>query len=113
MFQKKFRLPASVRLAKAHTSFSSYFTLKGIPNNLEQNRYGFIVSKKIDKRAVGRNRLKRRFRAQVEQIHPELQQGYDFLFILKKEAVEQTTDNLRQELINLFLKNSLLKEIQK
>src|SRR5258708_2252378 len=98
MFQKKFRLPASTRLSRPQTQYSPFFITKFSSNNLEQNRYGFIVSKKVDKRAVLRNRLKRRFRSQVEQLHTEIQQGYDFLFLLKKEAIEQSTGVLSDEI---------------
>ena len=75
-----------------------YFVLKIARNNLSYNRYGFIVGKKIDKRAVGRNRLKRRFRAGVETLSHELASGYDILFLLKKEAAEQTTEVLWNEI---------------
>ncbi|HSW88091.1 MAG TPA: ribonuclease P protein component [Candidatus Saccharimonadales bacterium] len=98
MLQRKFRLPASVRLSHAETIYTLYFTVKIAQNDLEISRYGFIVGKKIDKRAVGRNRLKRRFRAGVEGLLDTAPNGYDFLFLLKKEAVEQSTDMLHQEI---------------
>ena len=97
MLQRSFRLPASTRLLRPKTTFTPYFAVKIAPNDFGFNRYGFVVSKKIDKRAVYRNRLKRRFRAGVELIQKEVPQGYDVLFILKKEAVEQITESLHKE----------------
>lgn len=110
MLQKQFRLPASVRLFHAKTLFTPYFTVKVAPNTDQGNRFGFIVSKKIDKRAVGRNRLKRRFRANIEQLKDGLIGNHDFLFLLKKEAVDQTTKDLHSEITRIlspWLKSSV------
>lgn len=104
MLQRKFRLPASVRLFHTETIFTPYFTVKIAQNDIQGNRFGFIVGKKIDKRAVGRNRLKRRFRAGIEGIMNDVSKGYDFLFLLKKEAQEQSTDILHQEIKKALIK---------
>jgi|SRR5579859_6554156 len=109
MFQKKFRLPASVHLRNVEALHTSYFVIKIAKNNLSYNRYSFIVSKKVDKRAVVRNRLKRRFRAEVEHIQKETSSGFDFLYVLRKEAIEQTHETLRIELKTALLKKGLVK----
>jgi ribonuclease P protein component len=109
MLQRKFRLPASVRMFHAETIYSPYFTLKITKNDLDINRYGFIVGKKIDKRAVGRNHLKRRFRAGVEHMGETIKKGHDFLFLLKKEAQEQSTAALFEEIKKVIVKKGLVK----
>jgi ribonuclease P protein component len=98
MFQKKYRLPANVRLSHPENTYTAYFLAKIAKNNLDFNRYGFIISKKVAKLAVDRNRLKRRFRAALEEMHKNLPVGYDFLFSLKKEAMDQTTQVLHDEI---------------
>ncbi len=60
------------------------FVLKGRRNNLSLNRFGFIVSKRIDKRAVVRNRTHRAYRQCVENIQPISPGGYDMLFVARK-----------------------------
>lgn len=112
MFQKKFRLSAVTRLSPSTTFFSPFFVCKFGQNHLENNRYGFVVSKKVDKRAVRRNSVKRRLRAQVELFHKKMPQGYDFLFILKKEAVGQKSEIFSREIQKLE-KLVLLKENEK
>jgi ribonuclease P protein component len=57
-----------------------------------------LLVKKVAKLAVDRNRLKRRFRACLEEMHKSLPEGYDFLFSLKKEALDQTTQVLHDEI---------------
>jgi ribonuclease P protein component len=48
------------RVFKGSTaSADRYFKILGRPNGLERSRLGMAVSRKVDKRAVGRNRIKR------------------------------------------------------
>ncbi len=89
MLKKVFRLgPEKLRVEK--TIDTPYFVLKFGKNNKPFNRFGFIVSKKIDKRSTVRNKVKRKLRSCVEQIQNEIKTGFDFLFISKKS--EPKTD---------------------
>lgn len=97
----------SARLSAAKTYSTQLFTVKIAKNTLEYNRFGFIVTKKIDKRAVGRNRLKRQLRSCIENILQKMITGYDFLFFLKKEGVEVPTALFCQTLEMLFTKERL------
>ena len=61
------------RIFKQGKGFKQDFLfLKIIENNLEKTRFGFIVSKKISKKAVTRNKIKRQLR---EIIRHKLKQG--------------------------------------
>src|SRR5258706_7046228 len=107
MFARKYRLPAKIRLDNSKNVHSPFFIVKISKNTLVHNRYGFIISKKIDKRATVRNRVKRRIRACIEELHPKMVTGYDLLFIIKKEAIATDTKdyytvirNLIQDLLN-------------
>lgn len=108
MLAKPLRLPATIRLVSPKSVYSPYFTLKIAKNGLEISRFGFIVGKKIDKRAVIRNRLRRRFRAGIEAKLDQIKPGYDLLFLLKKEALEQSTEALWKEAENVLKKNRLM-----
>lgn len=88
---------------------SELYNLKISPNGESVSRFGFVVSKKIDKRAVARNRIKRKFRNCIEKNLGKIASGYDFLFILKKNIQEESyceiiTNDLKKE--KLFDENS-------
>lgn len=73
---------------QGHVNKHHKMLLSFVKNEREHNRYGFVVSKKVGG-AVIRNRVKRRLREAVYQIHPLLQQGYDIVIIARPAIVEQ------------------------
>lgn len=89
MLKRKFRLPKERLKAKKSLSVTD-FILKTSENDLGLSRFGFVVSKKIDKRAVTRNKAKRFFRSYIEQNLEKIKPGHDFLFILKKIPEKKT-----------------------
>src|ERR1700719_2793882 len=94
MFAKQYRLPAVVQLDHPLTTSTLFCLIKISKNKLENNRYGFVISKAVNKRATVRNRTKRRIRACIEQLHPKLKQGHDVLMIIKKEVGDYSKDSL-------------------
>lgn len=95
MLARQFRLPATVSFQKANVFHSAYFTVRVLPNTLFHNRYAFIAGKKLDKRAVVRNKVKRRVRAVVEK-EGLLLKGKDVLFLLKPSTKDATHDQLAE-----------------
>ena len=64
-------------------------------NELEVNRFGFTVSKRISKRAVDRNLIKRRFRAIINEVAPEkFGNKYDYVFIARNDALTRPYHDL-------------------
>ncbi|MDK2122591.1 ribonuclease P protein component [Parachitinimonas caeni] len=53
------------------------------PNSLSRGRLGLVVSKRVDKRAVGRNRIKRQVREWF-RLNPEVTCGLDWVVRAKK-----------------------------
>jgi ribonuclease P protein component len=81
--------------------------------DLARPRLGFVVSKRVDKRAVQRNRLKRVLREMFRQQRAGLRLG-DWLFSVKPGASALENSALRAEIQDLMqranqLKNSQLK----
>lgn len=58
-----------------------FLYLKFADNDLGFSRFGFIVSQKVSKRAVVRNRLKRAMRALVRTKMPKIKPGVDVVMI--------------------------------
>lgn len=50
---------------KGESLKADFLTCKVLRNNLKKARFGFVVSKKVSKKATTRNKVKRRLRAAV------------------------------------------------
>lgn len=105
MLAKKFRLPATISFQNADVFHSPLFTVRVVANTLPHNRYGFIAGKKIDKRAVTRNKVKRRARSVVEKEGLTLK-GKDVLFLLKPSAKEATYEQISESVHGILQKIS-------
>lgn len=75
------------KLGKAY--HAKIFRLKVLANGLEINRYGIVISSKVSKKAVERNKLKRQFRQAVKQFDKRLFLGFDLVIIVFPAALSQ------------------------
>lgn len=108
MLSKEFRLPSSIKLS--HTRFfrNALFGVKYASNDLSVSRFGFVVRKSVDKRAVARNRIRRLFRSCIEELREKIVPGYDMLFFLEKGIIDKTQGDLCQELEEIFKQQKLI-----
>lgn len=60
---------------------SNFLTFKTVKNNLGLPRFGFVVSKKISKKATIRNKIRRRLRVAVEEQLKNVKKSTDNVFI--------------------------------
>lgn len=63
----------------------------------ENSHFGFIVSLKMSKEAVQRNRIKRALSEAVRYLLKDMQPGYDIVFLTKPESLRRSTDQLMKE----------------
>ncbi|MCL5439139.1 MAG: ribonuclease P protein component [Patescibacteria group bacterium] len=110
MLKKKYRLSASLSLKQARIIDSPLFRLRFLKNDLPFNRFGFVVSKKVDKRAVARNKVKRILQKSIQEIFEKINTGYDILFLAKPVLKESSFDLVRESIINIFKINNLLRQ---
>lgn len=92
MFKRKNRLVPGIKLNNSYLSVNSQFILKEKKNGLTVNRFGIVVSKKIDKKAVVRNRVKRFFRTVLMSLFGKMSTGHDILIIVKKGIFSKTKE---------------------
>lgn len=92
MFKKENRLVPGIRFRNSYLLSIPQFILKERKNGLAVNRFGIVVSKKIDKRAVGRNRIKRLLRTALMNLYGKMNAGHDILFIVKKGILDKTKE---------------------
>ena len=86
-----------------------HFQFYYLKNRKSTNRLGIIVSKKVSKRAVVRNKVKRRIRASYQNELERIQQGYDLIIVAKKRCAEDPYRDLDRSLKHLFYKTKLEK----
>ncbi len=96
-------------LKEGKSLHSEIFTVKFLENNLNQSRFGFIVSKKISKKAVTRNTVKRRLREQIRLRLLKFEKGLDVIIIAKKDIVKKKSEEIGCIIEKLFSKNFIEK----
>jgi len=70
----------------------------------EAAKIGFIISTKTFKRAVKRNRAKRRFRSAVKELIKQFPSGHQFIFILKAETLDAPYSAMREDVAHMLTK---------
>lgn len=87
----------------------SYFRLHAyLPADATQARLGVTVSKRVDKHAVGRNRIRRQVKECFRLQRGTLPPG-DYVLLAKPDAAKADNPALRAELLSLFERARTLK----
>ncbi|MFA4836918.1 MAG: ribonuclease P protein component [Dehalococcoidia bacterium] len=85
---------------------NGFMVLKAMPNGLAFSRFGFIVSKKVGKKAVVRNRVKRLLR-EVARVTP-IEQGWDVMIIARSEAAGARYRDIERAMLSLLNRANLM-----
>ena len=90
---------------------SKSFVLQVRKNNLNLMRTGYTVSKKVNKSAVKRNRIKRRLRAVAADVLSRYaKNGYDYVLIGRRTTAKRSYKDLTNDLKWCLKKTDLLSE---
>jgi len=112
-------LPKENRLKK-EKEFEAVFkggrTLKGksvflkyLINGTDKTRIGFVVSKKISKLAVERNKVKRRMREIIRLKKKDIKEGLSIVIISLPSIKGMTYQEMKEDLESLLSKKELIK----
>jgi len=82
--------------SKKNKYYSIYYKI-----NNEKNRYGITIPKKLGI-AVLRNKTKRRVKNIIDKNKKSIQNGYDYVIIVKKGILELTYLDMEKELLRLM-----------
>src|SRR3972149_4328337 len=93
MLSKKNRLSKFTKRERTKTVSFPFFTLKYAKTGEKDLKFAFVISKKIDKRAVIRNKVKRQISKGLEGI----------LEKIKKELLTKNQGEITKEIERVFL----------
>jgi len=88
---------------KGRVLYSPLFGFLTYKENDDQKKIGFIVSKKISKRAVDRNRIRRILSEIVRKNLERFENGTRIIFLTKKEILGKKYDEVEKE-VEKFIK---------
>lgn len=91
------------RLSSAHFRLHARLLADG-----DDVRLGVTVSKRVDKHAVGRNRIRRQVKEVFRHVRMDLLPG-DYVLLAKPDASKVDNAQLRSELLSLFARARTLK----
>lgn len=75
------------------------FILSRLPQEADGQRVGFILTKKSMKRAVDRNRVKRRLRALSREILPAQALKGDYVLVGKASCLDAEAETLKKDML--------------
>jgi len=104
-FQKIFK--------RGKSSYCKIFSIKILANELGINRYGIIISTKVSKKAVERNKLKRQFREALKAFDKKLINGFDLVLVVFPIALNQEYKFIKSELEKILFILKLFKPEKK
>ena len=94
----------------APSGINMYIKEKG--NRNDGSRFGFIVSKKVSKKAVNRNKLKRWLRDIVKVNLSKISNSFDVVVVLNPKLFKSDASfqKIRDDLESLFFKAGILQK---
>lgn len=114
----RLRYPAANRIKKrseflrvqeiGSKHFSRHFVIAIAASPTPHPRLGIVITKKLDKRAVVRNLLKRRVREVFRHNRHRLSENFDIVIIARKNAHEITFKEIGREILGALYHNGYL-----
>lgn len=95
---------------KGHRGGGADLHAKAVANGLGQNRATIVISKKVSKGAVVRNRAKRRVSDIVSGLWPKLSLGYDIVITLHSDLVALPPAELTKQVSSSLKSAGLIKD---
>ena len=80
----------------------------GEQSQINPSRIGISIGKKVSKKAVIRNRIKRQIHGVILQLLPRILDGWQIVIVVKPTAVECKYDHFLRELEELLKKTKII-----
>jgi ribonuclease P protein component len=89
-------------------SFFDKETKKAKKDNEKFSYFAFLVPKRVSKKAVEKNKLKKRMKAVVKENLSSIKQGFNVLFLARKNFIGEDFNAIKSEMEKLLKKADLL-----
>jgi len=111
--EKRYKLRKNMEFKKVYSGGKNFWNRNLIlyirKNKLEESRFGVTITKKIGN-AVVRNKIKRRIKEIYRLNMYRIKDGYDLIFIPKKNVVDISYKELESALIHILKLSNMLKD---
>jgi len=81
---------------KLHSPFFTYLVASQI-DHLSNSRFAILMSKKLARKAVDRNKIKRKISQSIQNTLPNLPQHHDIILIPKKTILGKTITQISKD----------------
>jgi len=113
MLPSKYRLKKRSSFARVELSGKvSQFPLFGLGvlkrEDKKPSKFGFVISTRISKKAVDRNKIKRILSEEVRLNYKSIKPGYNVVFLVKPSILKKDEDYIRKEVLKSLNYASIL-----
>lgn len=116
MLPKQHRLPLRTELKRVQKEgklihgqlFSLLIAKQPAINNQHSPRFGFIISSRVHKKAVKRNRAKRLLSEGIRSLLPRIKLGFDTVFLAKKGVIDKELIEIQAEIERIFRRGGVI-----
>lgn len=89
--------------------YTKTFGIKAVDNGLGVSRLGVLISTKVSKKAVVRNKLKRQIKEIIQKELPGLKSGKDLIIIVFSQILDKNFEEIKEALLGALKKLKLYK----
>lgn len=104
-FDNIFNPPAG----RGQSGFNKIIGIKAVRNQSDKSRFGIIVSAKISKKAVERNKIKRQIREIIRLQQDKIKSGYDVAVITLPDILGKKYQEIEESINRHFKRMGLYK----
>jgi len=87
---------------------NNLFIFKITKNNLGLNRFGFVVSQKVSKKATVRNKIRRRLAEAIRARIKDIKIGTDLVLIALPGIEKKEFSEIKEAINNMLIKSGLI-----
>jgi len=111
MLAKKYRLKQEKDFKRVYRKgryfFTRDFNIKHFSNEKKYSRFAFVVSGKIAKKAVVRNKVRRQLSEIIRNNFSNIKKGEDIILLAKKPLISKSYQDKEKIIIAAFKKTKL------